>query len=149
MKRLYKQAHERIDRSQEISFHWQGGSYKGYAGDTLASALLANDVKLVGRSFKYGRQRGIMAAGVEEPNALVILEPNSGYHVPNARATEVEIYQDMHAEPASGIPSINEDLRAWLKPLHRFMAAGFYYKTFMSPAALWPKYEEQLRCGNL
>jgi len=145
MKRLYKQAHERIDRSQEISFHWQGGSYKGYAGDTLASALLANDVKLVGRSFKYGRQRGIMAAGVEEPNALVILEPNSGYHVPNARATEVEIYQDMHAEPASGIPSINEDLRAWLKPLHRFMAAGFYYKTFMSPAALWPKYEEQLR----
>jgi sarcosine oxidase subunit alpha len=145
MKRLYKQASERIDRSKEISFQWQHATYKGYAGDTLASALLANDVKLVGRSFKYGRQRGIMAAGTEEPNALVILEPKSGYHVPNARATEVEIYPNMVAEPASGIPSVNEDVRAWLKPLHRFMAAGFYYKTFMSPASWWPKYEEQLR----
>ena len=139
MKRLYKQASERIDRSKEIHFSWQGAHYTGYVGDTLASALLANGVKLVGRSFKYGRQRGIMAAGVEEPNALVILEPDTGYHVPNARATEVEIYPDLVATAASGIPSINEDVRAWLKPFHRFMAAGFYYKTFMSPASLWPK----------
>ncbi len=145
MKRLGKQASERIDRSQTVPFQWQGKTYQGYAGDTLASALLANGVWQVGRSFKYGRQRGIMAAGAEEPNALTTLEPDSGYHVPNARATEVELYAGMKAVAGSGVPSLERDVRVWLKPLHRFMPAGFYYKTFMAPAKWWPWYEENLR----
>ena len=144
MKRLNTQSCERIDRGKSLSFQWQGKSYQGYAGDTLASALLANGVQLVGRSFKYGRPRGIMAAGAEEPNALTTLE-SGGYHVPNARATQVELYDNMQSIAGSGVPSLHKDMRAWMKPLHRFMTAGFYYKTFKWPQKLWPWYEENLR----
>ncbi len=144
MKRLAYQPCERIDRKQALSFSWQGKTYRAYAGDTLASALLANGVDVVGRSFKYGRQRGIMAAGTEEPNALVTLE-SGGYHVPNARATEVELYDRLQAIAGSGVPNLALDTRAVLKPFHRFMAAGFYYKTFMWPQKLWPFYEHNLR----
>ncbi|MEZ5477573.1 MAG: sarcosine oxidase subunit alpha family protein [Thiolinea sp.] len=145
MKRLSRQTAERIDRNQVLDFTWQGKHYQGFAGDTLASALLANNVNLVARSFKYGRKRGIMASGTEEPNALTTLEPGSGHHVPNARATEVELYNRLQAIAGSGVPSLDSDMRAWLKPFHRFMPAGFYYKTFMKPAKWWPFYEENLR----
>lgn len=144
MKRLSAQAAERIDRSKPLNFMWQGKSYQGFAGDTLASAMLANGINVVGRSFKYGRQRGIMAAGSEEANALVTLE-SAGHHVPNARATEVELYDQMKAIAGSGVPSLDSDMRAWLKPFHRFMAAGFYYKMFKWPQKLWPMYEDNLR----
>ena len=144
MKRLAPQAHERIDRSKTYHFTWQGELYEAYAGDTLASALLANGIDVVGRSFKYGRKRGILAAGVEEPNALVTLE-SGGYEVPNARATEIELYDHLNAKAASGIPSLRFDLRAALKPFHKFMVAGFYYKTFKWPQKFWPHYEHYLR----
>ncbi|MGB1012329.1 MAG: FAD-dependent oxidoreductase, partial [Thiolinea sp.] len=144
MKRLSAQPCERIDRSQTLDFQWQGKTYQGYAGDTLASALLANGVNLVARSFKYGRRRSIMAAGSEEPNALVTLE-TGGHHVPNARATEIELYNGLKGIAGSGVPSLDADMRSWLKPFHRFMSAGFYYKTFMWPQKLWPVYEENLR----
>ncbi len=144
MKRLATQGGERIDRNTPLSFYWQGKRYQGYAGDTLASAMLANNIALVGRSFKYGHPRGIMAAGTEEANALVTLE-SGGHHVPNARATEVELYDNLQAMAASGVPSLNSDMRAWLKPFHRFMAAGFYYKIFKWPQKLWPVYEDNLR----
>ncbi len=144
MKRLNPQSCERIERDQPVSFHWQGEIYQGYAGDTLASALLANGISVLGRSFKYGRQRGVMAAGAEEPNALVTLE-SGAYQVPNARSTEVKLYENLQAKPASGIPNLRHDLRAWLKPFHYFMPAGFYYKTFKWPQKLWPWYERSLR----
>ena len=86
----------RIDRAQRIRFTFDGQSYEGFVGDTLASALLANGVHLTGRSFKYHRPRGIVTAGVEEPNAIVQLETGA-YTVPNARATEVELYQGLVA----------------------------------------------------
>lgn len=144
MKRVAAQAHERIKRNKPCTFTWQGKTYSAYAGDTLASALLANGVDVVGRSFKYGRKRGILAAGVEEPNALVTLE-SGGYEVPNARATEIELYDQLQAKAASGTPSLNFDVRAALKPFHKFMVAGFYYKTFKWPQKLWPRYEHYLR----
>jgi len=86
-----------IDETYKISFNFNGSTYYGFKGDTLASALLANDVHLVGRSFKYHRPRGIMTAGSEEPNAIVQLHDNTSRTEPNVRATEVEIYEGLSA----------------------------------------------------
>ncbi|MFA5664929.1 FAD-dependent oxidoreductase [Castellaniella sp.] len=134
----------RTDRSQTLHFEFNGKAYTGRAGDTLAAALLANGVHFVARSFKYHRPRGILSAGVEEPNAIVQLE--SGPHtIPNARATEVLLYDGLRATSVNARPSLENDRLAIMQRLAPFMAAGFYYKTFMWPRRWWGRYEERIR----
>ena len=119
-----------IDRTRPLAFAYDGTRYEGYAGDTLASALLANGIHLVGRSFKYHRPRGIYSAGVEEPNALVQLA--RGAHTePNARATTVELYDGLVAQSQNCWPSVRFDVGAVANALSPMLPAGFYYKTFM------------------
>lgn len=131
-----------IDRSKPISFTWEGRRYSGFEGDTLASALLANGVSVVGRSFKYHRPRGLMAAGVEEPCALVQVG-EGGRSTPNVRATEVELAQDLVAAPVNCWPSARHDVGAVNNLMSRFIPAGFYYKTFMWPD--WHLFEPLIR----
>jgi sarcosine oxidase subunit alpha len=135
----------RLDRSQPLTFTYDGNTYTGYRGDTLASALLANGVKLVGRSFKYHRPRGIMSAGPEEPNALVQLE--TGPHTePNTRATVVDLYDGLTAASQNCWPSVKFDLQSVNQKIAKLFPAGFYYKTFMFPASWWtPVYEKIIR----
>jgi len=134
----------RIQRDVPLGFTFNGKNYTGFQGDTLASALLANGVHFVARSFKYHRPRGILTAGVEEPNALVQLE-SGPYTVPNARATEVELYEGLAAVSVNAKPDIERDRLAVMQRLARFIPAGFYYKTFMWPRSWWGKYEERIR----
>jgi sarcosine oxidase subunit alpha len=132
-----------IDRTKPLRFTFDGRSYQGFAGDTLASALLANDVRLMARSFKYHRPRGVLTAGSEEPNALVTLHDGARTD-PNARAPMVELFDGLKASSQSRVGSLRFDLMAvndWLSPL---FAAGFYYKTFMWPAAFWERLYEPL-----
>ncbi|CAL79544.1 sarcosine oxidase, alpha subunit [Bradyrhizobium sp. ORS 278] len=134
-----------IDRSRTIGFSFDGRSYQGHPGDTLAAALLANDVRLVGRSFKYHRPRGIVTAGPEEPNALVELR-SGARREPNTRATTIELYQGLQAWSQNRWPSLRLDLGAINSLLSPLFVAGFYYKTFMWPAAFWEKiYEPAIR----
>jgi heterotetrameric sarcosine oxidase alpha subunit len=138
-------SHGLIDRSQPVSFRFDGTTYSGYAGDTLASALLANDVMLVGRSFKYHRPRGIFSAGPEEPNALVTLRSGARAE-PNTKATTVELFDGLDASSQNCWPSPTFDLRAVHQLAGPLLSAGFYYKTFMWPAAFWEKlYEPAIR----
>jgi sarcosine oxidase subunit alpha len=132
-----------INRDQPISFTFDGKPYQGFAGDTLASALLAKDVKLVGRSFKYHRPRGILSAGSEEPNALVELRTGA-HREPNTRATMVEIYDGLAAASQNRFPSLKYDVMSVNSLLSPIFAAGFYYKTFMWPAAFWEKLYEPI-----
>ncbi|CDY75049.1 Sarcosine oxidase alpha subunit [Caballeronia glathei] len=134
----------RINRAIALTFTFNGRTYQGYQGDTLASALLANGLHFVARSWKYHRPRGIVTAGVEEPNAVVQLETGA-YTVPNARATEVELYQGLVATSVNAKPNIENDRMAINQKFARFIPAGFYYKTFMWPRKFWPKYEEVIR----
>ncbi|MGA7811941.1 sarcosine oxidase subunit alpha family protein [Caballeronia sp.] len=134
----------RINRAILLTFTFNGKTYTGHQGDTLASALLANGVHFVARSWKYHRPRGIVTADVAEPNAVVQLE--TGAHtVPNARATEIELYQGLVATSVNAKPSIEKDRMAVNQKFARFIPAGFYYKTFMWPRKFWPKYEEVIR----
>ncbi|WP_294636374.1 sarcosine oxidase subunit alpha family protein [uncultured Aquabacterium sp.] len=133
-----------IDPARTLRFTFDGRSYTGHAGDTLASALLANGVQLMGRSFKYGRPRGIIGFGPEEPNALVQLGEGA-YTVPNIKATQAELYDGLVATSTSGWPHLRFDLKAALGTASRFMPAGFYSKTFKWPRALWPAYEAVIR----
>ncbi|WP_370244086.1 sarcosine oxidase subunit alpha family protein [Salipiger sp.] len=134
-----------IDRSKTLSFTFDGKTYRGHPGDTLASALLANGVRLVGRSFKYHRPRGIFSAGSEEPNALVTLRSGARAE-PNTRATCIELYDGLEASSQNRWPSLGFDALAVNDALSPFFAAGFYYKTFMQPAAFWEKiYEPMIR----
>lgn len=133
-----------IARDQVIHFWYDGRRYAGYRGDTLASALLANGVTTVGRSFKYHRPRGIFSAGSEEPNALVQLE--TGAHTePNRRATEVELYKGLTARSQNCFPSVKWDFGALASAFARVLPAGFYYKTFMWPKSWWRTYEKYIR----
>jgi sarcosine oxidase subunit alpha len=132
-----------IDRRKALTFRFDGKSYTGFAGDTLASALLANGVKLVGRSFKYHRPRGILSAGSEEPNALVELRTGARRE-PNTRATMVELYDGLEARSQNRFPSLAFDALAVNNLLAPLFAAGFYYKTFMWPAAFWERVYEPL-----
>ena len=134
----------RIDRASPLKFTFNASPYVGYAGDTLASALLANGVHFVGRSFKYHRPRGIVTAGVEEPNALVQLETGART-IANARATEIELYAGLRATSVNAAPNLERDRLGILQKLGRFIPAGFYYKTFMWPRRLWPGYETLIR----
>ncbi len=132
-----------IDRSRRISFSFDDMPLGGYGGDTLASALLANGVRLVGRSFKYHRPRGILSAGPEEPNALVELREGQRRE-PNTRATQVELFDGLVARSQNRWPSLRFDLGAVNGLLSPMFAAGFYYKTFMWPASFWEKLYEPL-----
>jgi sarcosine oxidase, subunit alpha len=127
----------RIDRSRPITFRFDRRTYQGFAGDTLASALLANGVHLIGRSFKYHRPRGILAAGCEEPNALVGIRRDSARYTPNVRATQVELYEALEAVSQNRWPSLAFDLGALNGLIAPFIPAGFYYKTFMWPRRAW------------
>lgn len=132
-----------IDRSRVLRSRFDGREIAGFAGDTLASALLANGTRLIGRSFKYHRPRGIFTAGSEEPNALVELRTGARRE-PNSKATTVELYDGLEAASQNRWPSLRFDLLAinsWLGPL---LGAGFYYKTFMWPASFWERLYEPL-----
>ena len=126
----------RIDRSRPLTFQFDGKAYQGFAGDTLASALLANGVTLVGRSFKYHRPRGILTAGPEEPNALVELRTGARRE-PNTRATGIELYDRLEASSQNRWPSLKLDLLSVNSLASPLFVGGFYYKTFMWPAPLW------------
>ena len=134
-----------IDRADRRAFTFDGRSYEGFGGDTIASALLANGVRLMGRSFKYHRPRGPMTAGSEEPNAL--LEVGEGARrTPNTRATVTELVDGMTTRSQNRWPSLRFDAMAVNDALSPFFAAGFYYKTFMWPRAFWEKlYEPMIR----
>src|SRR6185437_4631280 len=132
----------RIDRSRPVSFEFDGSRYRGFAGDTLASALLANGVRIVGRSFKLHRPRGIVGAWCEEPNAIVQI--GEGEHtIPNLKATQVELRDGIRARSVNCWPNANRDIFAPLQFLGRMMPAGFYYKTFMWPS--WHTFEPTIR----
>ena len=136
-----------IDRSRSLAFRFDGRRMTGHPGDTLASALLANGVRLVGRSFKYHRPRGIFSAGSEEPNALV--ELRSGAHrEPNTRATVAELFDGLEAFSQNYRGSLRRDLLAFSDVLAPFLSAGFYYKTFMWPKSFWERvYEPAIRAS--
>lgn len=134
----------RIDRSKPIGFTFDGKTYAGFAGDTLASALLANGVHLVARSFKYHRPRGIFSAGAEEPNALVRVG-DGARALPNTRATQVELYEGLAAYSQNNWPSLRFDAGAAANLFSRLLPAGFYYKTFMRPKRMWQWYERRIR----
>jgi methylglutamate dehydrogenase subunit C len=133
----------RIDRGARLGFSFDNHAYFGHPGDTLASALIASGVTLLGRSFKYHRPRGLVSAGASEPNALVTLG-EGGRREPNVRASVAELYEGLVAESQNRWPSLDFDLGAVSGRLSPFLAAGFYYKTFMRPAALWEKLYEPL-----
>ncbi|QIB33348.1 sarcosine oxidase subunit alpha [Ancylobacter pratisalsi] len=136
----------RVDRGATVSFRFDGKRYEGFRGDTLASALLANGVHLVARSFKYHRPRGILSAGSDEPNALVNVARDAARAAPNLRATQVEIYQGLKAESQNRWPSLSFDAGAMNDLFSPFLPAGFYYKTFMWPAGAWKRfYEPKIR----
>ena len=134
----------RIDRSRPLTFRFNGRTCQGYAGDTLASALLANGIRVVGRSFKYHRPRGIVGIGAEEPNAIV--QTGTGATtIPGLRASEVELHEGLVASTTRGWPGLNLDLLAISDICSPLLGAGFYYKTFMAPRFLWRWYEHVLR----
>lgn len=132
-----------IDRSETLNFRFDGKSYQGHAGDTLASALLANGVRLMGRSFKYHRPRGPLTAGSEEPNAIVELRDGARKE-PNTRATTAELFDGLSAKSQNRWPSLAFDAMAINDRFAPFLTAGFYYKTFMWPAAFWEKVYEPI-----
>src|SRR2546423_8312262 len=135
-----------IDRSRPVAFTYDGERYQGYEGDTLASALLANGVHLVARSFKYHRPRGIYSGGAEEPNALVQLGSGARSE-PNTRATTLELYDGLIARSQNCWPSVRFDAGAIADALSPLLPAGFYYKTFMWPPTpkWWLRYERFIR----
>ncbi|MCL2430289.1 MAG: FAD-dependent oxidoreductase, partial [Alphaproteobacteria bacterium] len=133
-----------VDRTRPLRFRFDGRDYHGYAGDTLASALLANGVRLVGRSFKYHRPRGIFSAGAEETNALVQYGTGAERE-PNIPATMIDLTDGLVADSQNRWPSVNFDLAGINDRLSRFLPAGFYYKTFMWPGSGWMFYEKFIR----
>jgi sarcosine oxidase, subunit alpha len=137
-----------IDRSRRLRFSFDGERFTGLAGDTLASALLANGVHLMGRSFKYHRPRGLLAAGAEEPNALVTVRRDQARYTPNLRATQVELYEGLQAHSQNRWPSLAFDVGAVNDLLSPLFPAGFYYKTFMWPRRAWKTlYEPYIRAA--
>ena len=125
-----------IDRTKPLGFRFNGKRLKGFAGDTLASALLGADQMLVGRSFKYHRPRGIIASGVEEPNALVGLGTGARFE-PDQRTTTTELFDGAETSSQNHWPSLETDIGVLNNWAYRFLPAGFYYKTFMFPRAAW------------
>ncbi|KPB62580.1 Sarcosine oxidase [Pseudomonas amygdali pv. myricae] len=136
----------RINRSKVLNFTFNGQTYQGFEGDSLASALLANGVDIIGRSFKYSRPRGIFAAGSEEPNAVLQIGATEATQIPNVRATQQALYAGLVATSTNGWPSVNTDVMGILgKVGGKLMPPGFYYKTFMYPQSFWMTYEKYIR----
>ena len=134
-----------LDRSRPLSFRFEGRTLTGFAGDSLASALLAAGIRLVGRSFKYHRPRGFLAAGVEEPNGLFTLDEGAR-STPNVAGTVTELYAGLIARRQNGWPSVDFDLMAVNSLAAPLLGAGFYYKTFMGPRrGSWMHYERFIR----
>jgi len=133
-----------IDRARRLQFTFDGKLFHGFAGDTLASALLANGVHLLGRSFKYHRPRGILTAGSAEPNALVAVWRDAARYTPNLRATQVELYEGLQAESQNRWPTLACDVGTVNGLIAPFIPAGFYYKTFMWPRRFWKSLYEPL-----
>ena len=125
-----------INKNKAVSFTFNGKHLRGFEGDTLASALLANDQMLMGRSFKYHRPRGVVASGAEEPNGLVNLGKGASFE-PNARVTTTELFDGLTATSQNHWPSLEFDVGAINTHLSRFLPAGFYYKMFMYPRSFW------------
>ncbi|WP_422041246.1 sarcosine oxidase subunit alpha family protein [Roseibium sp.] len=145
MSQINRLQNGQLDRTTAISFRFDDRTYTGFKGDTLASALLANNIKLVGRSFKYHRPRGILASGSEEPNALVELR-DGARREPNTRATTAELFDGLVAKSQNRWPSLAFDMMGINDLFSNFLTAGFYYKTFMWPKAFWEKlYEPAIR----
>ncbi|WP_456294700.1 sarcosine oxidase subunit alpha [Vibrio sp. AK197] len=139
-------AEGRIDRSRPVSFEFNGQHYQGFEGDTLASALIANGVDIIGRSFKYGRPRGIVGSGAEEPNAIMQLGATEATQVPNVRATQQELYNGLVSKSTNGWPNVEKDLMGFVGKIGgSMMPPGFYYKTFMYPKSMWETYETYIR----
>ena len=134
-----------VDETRKLSFIFNGKKLYGYKGDTLASALLSNDIHLVGRSFKYHRPRGIMTSGSEEPNAILQIGNDDALTDPNVRATEIELYDGLICNSQNCWPSVKFDIGGINNFLSPLLPAGFYYKTFMWPASFWEKYEYFIR----
>jgi sarcosine oxidase subunit alpha len=137
----------RINRQRVLNFTFNGRAYQGLEGDTLASALMANGVSLVARSWKYHRPRGILSAGVEEPNALVQLF-DGARAVPNARMTDVAVVEGLDARSIHASPSIEFDVKAVNGWFSRLIPAGFYYKTFMASQSAWHFFEKYIRASS-
>jgi len=136
----------RVNRDRPVTFTFDGETYDGFEGDTVASALLANGVHLMGRGFKYHRPRGVLTAGSEEPSALIGTSRGPGRFEPNTRATVQEIHGGLNAESQNRWPSLNFDIGAINDRLYMLFSAGFYYKTFMWPRSFWDKvYEPFIR----
>jgi sarcosine oxidase subunit alpha len=134
-----------INRTEKISFKFNGKTFFGYKGDTLASALIANGIHLVARSFKYHRPRGFLGSGSEEPNAIVQILKDKSKTEPNIRATQIEIFEGFEAKSQNCWPSVNFDIGEINNLFSPLLPAGFYYKTFMWPAKLWKTYEYFIR----
>jgi sarcosine oxidase subunit alpha len=132
-----------LDRSRPLAFRFDGKPFQGFAGDTLASALVASGVSLMGRSFKYHRPRGVVTASSAEPNALVRLRPGDRAE-PNVRATMAELFEGLTAASQHRWPSLAFDLAAVNSLLSPLFVAGFYYKTFMWPKSFWEKVYEPI-----
>jgi sarcosine oxidase subunit alpha len=126
----------RIDRSRPLRFRFDGREYTGFVGDTLASALLANGVRVTARSFKYHRPRGLMAAGFEEANTLVQLG-QAARTEPNQRATQIALSEGLQARAVNCWPNARHDVFGFFRLFKPFWPAGFYYKTFMAPSWHW------------
>ena len=135
---------EYIDETKRVSFKYDGKTYFGYEGDTLASALLANGIHLVGRSFKYHRPRGIVSCGAEEPNAICQIGSKKDLTEPNVRATELELYEGLEASSQNCWPNVKFDIGGINNFISPLIPAGFYYKTFMWPKSFWKKVYEPL-----
>ncbi|WP_108858785.1 sarcosine oxidase subunit alpha family protein [Ruegeria sp. Alg231-54] len=132
-----------IDRNTTVNFQFDNHNYTAHPGDTLGSALLANDVRLIGRSFKYHRPRGLLTAGSEEPNGIVELRSGNRQE-PNTRATTTEMFDGLEAQSQNRWPSLKFDALGVNDLFSNFLSAGFYYKTFMWPAAFWEKVYEPI-----
>ena len=152
MKARRLDSYGKINKDKNISFTWDNKKIFGFEGDSLASALLANNINIVGRSFKYHRPRGIMSAGVEESGALVTIGRNEQKD-PNVRATTQELYEGLNASGQNAFPNVNFDFGEINNYLSRFFSAGFYYKTFMGippfewgkGTSIWMFYEKFIR----
>jgi len=137
--RLDPQPGEVIDRSKTVSFTWNGRRYEGLEGDTIASALAANGVRVLSRSFKYHRRRGLLTANYHDPNAMVQVGDE-----PNVRAAHISVSEGMEVSAQNVWPSLSFDVKAANQLVSRFLPPGFYYKTFMAPRRLWPWYQRVL-----
>ena len=146
--RVAAAANQHINRNRPLTFIFNGKTYQGYEGDTIASALLANGVDVIGRSFKYSRPRGIITCDSQEPNAIFQVGSTQATTIPNPRATQTELYQGLTASSTNGWPNVDFDLMAGLGKIGgAMMPPGFYYKTFMYPQSLWMSYEKLIRKG--